>query len=290
MNKRKISRLCFGCEALGGTDWGKFSLTDVEDAILESLDLGVNFFDTAAVYGLGLSEIKLSDILGDKRHDLYIATKGGLQWENTPNGKRAKIVKDSSASSIKSGVKNSLQRLKLDIIPIYYVHWPDPNIPFEETFEILNKLKERELIGGIGCSNFTPAQVEKVLKISDIEYLQIPVNIFNSKILDSFLPLCSKNQISIVAYNVLANGLLTGKFNCNSLFPHNDRRSRLDDFKGSLFKDNLNRVKQIRKIADREGQSLAQYSINWILRKELVSSAITGIKNVNQLRENASLL
>ena len=116
-SKSKFSKICFGCEALGGMDWGEVNLKDLEDAINVAIDLGVNFFDTADVYGLGLSEKRLSQILGQRRLDMIIGTKGGIQWTESTKG-RAKTRFNSSPEYIETCVEESLKRLKLEIIPI----------------------------------------------------------------------------------------------------------------------------------------------------------------------------
>ena len=121
---KKLSSICFGCEPLGGTDNGDFDLKSLSKAIDIAIDLGINFFDTAGVYGLGLSEERLTKILGKRRHNLVIATKGGLSWKKNNLG-RAVVVKDCSSFAIRRDVESSLSRLKLETLPIFFVHWPD---------------------------------------------------------------------------------------------------------------------------------------------------------------------
>src|SRR6185312_8099008 len=130
-----LSRICFGCEPLGGMDWGEVDFNAVASAVERALELGVNFFDTAAVYGLGLSEERLAAILGRRRHDVVIATKGGLAWKIGRPGSRAIVSRDSSLPCLRHGVEASLRRLQLDRIPVYYIHWPDPNTEIRHAFE-----------------------------------------------------------------------------------------------------------------------------------------------------------
>jgi aryl-alcohol dehydrogenase-like predicted oxidoreductase len=155
MNPRGISRLCFGCEPLGGIDWGVVDVAGIGSAIDRALDLGIDFFDTADVYGLGLSEERLSQTLGHRRHDVVIATKGGVSWSTPTSQSRASITRDSSPSYLRTAVENSLRRLRLDVLPIYYVHWPDPSTPIEATFAELEKLRTEGKIGSLGCSNYS---------------------------------------------------------------------------------------------------------------------------------------
>jgi len=287
INSDKISKICFGCEALGGVDWGRVNLSNIRDAISQALELGINFFDTAAVYGLGLSESRLSRALGNKRHEVCIATKGGLVWQsNMPSVKRAEISRDSSPESLITGVESSLKRLKIEQIPLYYVHWPDPNVEIRASFEILNKLRDNGKIGRIGCSNFTLAQVVAATEVAEISFVQLPLNLLGNQISQDFKLFLNNKKIGIIAYNVLANGLLAGKYNELSFFGSNDRRSRLPLFQGDRFIKTLNKVQEIKKLAYLEGLTCSQYSIIQILKQSNVTSAIVGIKNANQLQEN----
>ena len=124
-----VSRLVFGCEQLGSYDWGKIDDQEAIAAVQRALDLGINFFDTADVYGLGRSEELLADALGSRRHEVIIATKFGINWEIDPQGGRAKTFRDATPGRVLEAVEGSLRRLKLDSIPLYQVHWPDPNVP-----------------------------------------------------------------------------------------------------------------------------------------------------------------
>ena len=282
----KISKLCFGCEPLSGFDWGDVNISSIEEAIEYAVDIGVNFFDTADIYGLGLSEKRLSNILGNKRYDMQVATKGGVSWIKNKNDKRAIIKMDSTPQYLEKAIDKSLQRLKLDIIPIYYIHWPDKNTNIKKTFEFLQKEKEKGKIGLIACSNYNTIQIEEACSVADVSLLQLPLNILNKTVSSEIFQLCDKYKIKIVAYNVLANGLLSGKYNYDSTFQNNDRRSRLKDFQGKKFKKNLQKVDILQKEAKKYNLTLAQYSIKFVNEYANVCSAITGIKNLKQLKEN----
>lgn len=284
-----MSSICFGCEPLGGTDWGDVDVDSIKNAIHTALDLGVNSFDTAGVYGLGLSEERLSKILGNRRHDMVIATKGGLSWEESRSG-RAIVVKDSSPSAIRRDVENSLRRIRLETLPIFFVHWPDGDTPIEDTFFELLQLKNEGKIQSIGCSNFSAQQVKQAINVSQVDYIQMPVNILSGPLDQSISDICTKNKIKIIAYNVLANGLLTGKYNENSNFSENDRRSRLSLFKGIEFRDALDRVEELKVKSAENNSSVLQYAINWTLMQENISSVNLGIKNSKQIEDNWSTI
>ena len=285
----KISPICFGCEPLGGTDWGEVDIDAIEKAINIGLELGLNFFDTAGVYGLGLSEERLSKILGSRRHDILIATKGGLSWKNSNSGREI-ITKDSSPLSIRADVESSLKRLRLEVLPIFYVHWPDSNTYIEDTFNELLILKNEGKINSIGCSNFSAEQIIQACSVTDIDYLQIPMNMIDGPIDQSLSDVCLKNNINIIAYNVLLHGLLTGKFDINSNFPRNDRRSRLPLFQGDNFKNAIEKIEDLKIKALETNNSLSHYAINWVLKQKNVCSALVGIKSPKQMIDNWSAI
>lgn len=284
-NFGKISDFVFGCEPLGGQDWGKVNVSSIEKAIIKSIELGVNFFDTADVYGLGLSEKRLQKILGSKRHDLFISTKGGVAWKKQKN-KRAITFFNSKPDYIQSAVEASLRRLKLDSIPLYYIHWPDPKVPLAKTFNKLQMLKELGKIKYLGCSNFSSSQIKEASKYAKIDFCQLPANILIGLPSKNILSICKKNKIKIVAYNVLASGLLTSKFNESTSFQKNDRRSRTPEFIGKKFSENLDKVQKITDKIKDQNLSINQFAINWIMKQKQINFTILGIKNRNQIIEN----
>jgi aryl-alcohol dehydrogenase-like predicted oxidoreductase len=287
MTGRGLSQLCFGCEPMGGIDWGAVDIAEIGRAIDRALELGIDFFDTADVYGLGLSEERLSQALGQRRHEVVIATKGGVSWSRPDPSVRASVTYDSSPKYIRTAVENSLRRLQLDVLPIYYIHWPDPRTPIETTFAALEKLRAEGKIRSLGCSNFSAEQVARACKAAPLEYVQLPMNVLEGAPGPEMMEVCARHQLRIVAYNVLAQGLLTGKYTESSRFPSDDRRSRMPLFQGQRYRDALARAAQIRAEAACEKLTTAQYAIKWALRQPHVASAIVGVKTVKQLDENA---
>jgi aryl-alcohol dehydrogenase-like predicted oxidoreductase len=150
----KVSRIIFGCEALGGTDWGKVDVPAVQAAVAHAWDRGINTFDVADVYGLGRAETALAEALGPRRHDAVIITKFGVNWRQGKNGGRAETFRDASPAHAKKAAENSLRRLKIDCIPLYLVHWPDPRTPLADTRAALEELKAAGKIRRYGLSNF----------------------------------------------------------------------------------------------------------------------------------------
>jgi len=280
-----VSNFCFGCEPLGGADWGDdVNVVEIQNAIKRAIDLGVNFFDTADVYGLGRSEARLSKILGERRHDLVIATKGGVSWKLATNG-RALTSVDCSPGYIRSAVENSLTRLRVDRIPVYYIHWPEKDIDVAQAVDALYELQNSGKIGVIGCSNFSAGQLQRALECAPIRFLQIPVNILMNWPDPELVDICEQNGVGIVGYNVLASGLLTGKYDMNATFPVSDRRSRLPQFTGDGLRASIDQVSRLQVKAEYAGISLAQYSIREVIDGPGVEAAIVGIKRSEQLDE-----
>ena len=289
-SSRVISRICFGCEPLGGMDWGKIDVADIASAISRALEFGVNFFDTADVYGLGMSESRLSEILGHKRHEVVIATKGGMSWDDTQISGRAKITKDCSPKYLRCAVEASLRRLRIDSIPVYFIHWPDPNTEIGSTIECLSRLRDEGKIGQIGCSNFDSAMVRSASEISEISFIQLPINLLDKDLDPVIQGIAIEKNIGIVAYNVLARGLLTGNYDANCRFPQNDRRARLPLFHGEAYRNALTKVADISTAATADNLTCAQYAISKVLDLPGVVSVILGIKNRLQIEENCTIL
>jgi aryl-alcohol dehydrogenase-like predicted oxidoreductase len=226
--------------------------------------------------------------LGHRRHDVVIATKGGVSWSRPSTGVRASVTYDSSPKYIRTAVENSLRRLRLEVLPIYYIHWSDPKTPIETTFSALEKLRAEGKIRALGCSNYSPDQLAQACQAATVEYVQLPTNVLEGAPRPDMMEVCARYQLRIVAYNVLAQGLLTGKYTESSRFPPDDRRSRLPLFQGQRYRDALVRAAQVREEAISEKLTAAQYAIRWVLRQPHVASAIVGIKSVTQLDENAA--
>ncbi|MDF1653937.1 MAG: aldo/keto reductase [Coxiellaceae bacterium] len=278
-------KLCFGCEALGGMDWGDVSIPDIESAIKYAIDVGVRFFDVADVYGLGLAEERLGRIIRGQKQ-IKIATKGGVRWSETLKKERVKTYIDNSAKYIESAFYNSLMRLKTDHFFIYYLHWPHKNMDcFMSGVERIVKFKKDGYTENIGLSNVTAEQLIAAQKLGKIDYVQLPCNILSKSIDYSLQKVCQAGGTKFVAYNVLASGLLSGKYKEGHIFKTNDRRSRLPDFQVGEIKKNFDRIEKLEKIAGENNVSLPVHSINSLLNSNVfISNAIVGFKNIIQLK------
>lgn len=280
-----VSRLAFGCWAIGGHGWGDVSDKDSITAIKLALDMGVNFFDTADVYGFGHSEEVLSKALGEKRHDVVIATKFGVCWDEQAN-----ISRNNSSAYIVKALEDSLLRLRVDCIPLYQIHWPDSNTPIEETMLTLMECKKQGKIQNIGCSNFSYTQLNKAMDYGNIVSLQSPYSLLDRGIENRVPGDCVKNSISLITYGALVKGLLSGKFNKNSKFTVNDIRSRDSNFLGEKFVRNLEFCEIVDNMAYKYNKTSAQVALRWVLDTTGVTAAIAGIKSAHQIQDNIGAL
>jgi len=284
----KISVIGFGGCPISGHGWGDVKDKDSINAIHKALELGINFFDTADVYGLGHSEEILSKALGKHRKKIVIATKVGLRW----NKKTKKTEHDLSKKHIIRAIEESLKRLRINCIPLYQIHYRDPKVPIRETMETLEKLKKQGKIQHIGCSNFSKELITEFQKYGRIESIQESYNILNRKIEKKIIPICNKLKIGTLVYGPLSQGLLTGKYDKKSKFDSNDRRSRntYENFHGKKFETNLKIIKIIKKIAKKYDKTCTQMALRWILENPSITSVIVGAKNPKQITENVKAI
>ncbi len=285
----KLTTLGLGTWAMGGGDW-KFGWGPQNDqasinAIHAGLDQGINWIDTAAIYGHGKSEEIVAKAINGIRDSVIIATKCGRIWE----GNSKEIGKSLKADSIRREVEASLKRLNIDVIDLYQIHWPEPDAEIEEGWHtISNLIKEGKIRYG-GVSNFNLDQLKRVQAIHPIASLQPPYNMLRREIETDIIDYCRTNQIGIVAYSPMQAGLLTGKFTeerAKSL-PDSDWRSRHPFFNGRQLEINLQMVEELREIANAADISLAQLSLAWVLRHKEMTSAIVGARNPTQIEETA---
>jgi aryl-alcohol dehydrogenase-like predicted oxidoreductase len=285
-----ISRVGFGCEPLGGTDWGEVDGDLAIAAVSRALELGVNFFDTADIYGLGRSERVLSRALGAQRYGVVIATKFGHNWEEDLSGGRARTFFDSSPRRVVEALEDSLRRLRLDCIPLYQVHWPDPNTPIADTMEALLRCQEAGKIKHVGVSNFPASLIREANQVMVLASVQLPYNIIDRRAEQEVLPCCEELGIGVLAYGSLAQGFLTGKYGPDARFGKDDRRHRLPHFQREKLKENLRIVERLKIVGQHYHKSPAQVAIRWILEHPTVTCAITGAKSPVQIEDNVGAL
>jgi len=281
---KKKSKLCFGCEPLGGYNWGNYVNKNFYNAINLAFEKGVNFFDTALIYGFGKSEKRLANYLGTNIKKCFISTKGGVRYLK----QKKKLIIDNSPEWINYNFESSLKNLKTRSIYMYSVHhvndYRSPN--FNDTlksFDLLNEKKKLGIIKKIGCSNINLQTLKYIFKYTQIDAIQFPINLLNFDYYNLFKSFCNKNKIEILPYNVLYYGFLTEKFKKYKIFKKNDIRSKLMGFKKKNFLKTLNNLSTLSKKLEKYNLALQHLSIQSVLSLDKVQSIIIGIKSKDQL-------
>jgi aryl-alcohol dehydrogenase-like predicted oxidoreductase len=289
----KVSAVGFGCWEIGGT-YGRIDESQFQRAVAQAIDSGVNCFDTAEAYGMGVSEEALARALGGRRNNVVIATKFGVGYEEMPNRR------DSSRERVLASIDKSLQRLRTDHVDVYLVHWPDPNTPLDETMRALDDVVRQGKVRFIGVSNFRLAQIEECARLRRIDVVQYAWNMFDRRMQAEIFPYCAAQQIAVMAYGSLAYGMLSGTFHAGMSFDENDWRSRGGNL-GSLnlfrtlfgpehFPRNLAAVEELKRLAAKYGKSLPQFALRWTLSNPVVGTALVGFRASAEVTENLGAL
>jgi len=282
----EVSRLVQGTWVTGGWAWGGSDEKESRLAILRALELGINFIDTAPVYGFGKSEEIVGRAIGQwGREKVTIATKCGLEWDH---GRR--IRRNSRPERIMREAEQSLHRLGVDSIDLLQIHWPDPDVPFENSMYALMKLREQGKIRCFGLSNFSREQALECLRTGPVYSLQPPCNIFERQAQKEVFPFCIENKIPTLVYGGLCRGLLTGKFTGNEIFPKGDLRRSDPMFKPDRFKKYADAVNEIKAAAAEYGKTPAQFALRWAIHQPGVTCVIAGARTAKQAEENAGAL
>lgn len=279
-----ITPLGFGAWAIGGGGWayGWGAQEDSESiaAIRHALDRGINWIDTAAVYGLGHSEEIVAQAVQGFAKRPYIFTKCSLVWDQ--KGNIANVLK---ADSIRREVEDSLRRLQVDAIDLHQIHWPNPDEDIEEGWTTLAELKEAGKVRHIGVSNFNVEQMRRAQAIAPIASLQPPYSLLNRGIEDEILPFCQAQDIGVIVYSPMASGLLSGAMTRERIenFPEDDWRRDNPEFQEPHLSRNLELVERLRQIGQRHGRSPGEVAIAWTLRHAAVTGAIVGARRPSQV-------
>lgn len=283
----EVSRIGFGCEPLGGTDWGIIDERKAMRAVGQALEVGINVFDTADVYGLGRSEERLAQALGKHRHDVVVVTKFGVGWRQDAAGGRAETFRDIRPSRIAACLEGSLRRLRLEVIPVFLVHWPDGSTPLEPVLEELCRLRDQGKIRHFGLSNFAADVVDAAAARFDIGVVEAEYNLLRHTRRQPMLEASCAHNLGFIAYGALAQGLLSGKYDASSTFGSGDRRSRLAQFSGSDFHVGLSVASRVRDVAVSRNRPTSQVALRWVLDDPRVATVVVGAKNAEQVVENA---
>ncbi len=294
MQKRKLGKtdlelttLGLGTWAIGGPwqyGWGEQSDRESIDTLQRALELGINWIDTAPIYGCGHAEEIVGQALRSTRNKPIIATKCGLRW-NTAREKLNNLDPDS----IRRECEESLTRLGIDRIDIYQMHWPIPDEQIEQAWEAMAGCVEQKMVRYLGACNVTLEQLQRLQKVFPVAAIQPPYSMLKRGIETGLLDYCGKNNIGVVCYSPMQKGLLTGKFNADylSTLSPNDHRLRDPNFQSPRFEKIVAMVDELKKIAADCGKSVAQLAIAWVLRRPEITAAIVGARRPDQIEQTA---
>ncbi len=281
----ELTVIGLGTWAIGGPwefGWGPQDDKESVSTILEAIEGGINWIDTAAIYGFGHSEEVVGKAIKELGERPIIATKCGLVWDR--QGRKANCLE---RDSIMHECEASLERLGVEVIDLYQMHWPEPDEQIEEAWEVMSHLAKQGKVRYVGVSNFSVGQLERVRRIHSVASLQPPYSMIRRDVEDELLGYCADNDIGVVAYSPMQKGLLTGKFSAErvaNLAP-DDHRRRDRNFLEPKLGANLKLVEELKPIAQRSGLTLAQLAIAWVLRREEVTAAIVGARRPGQIAE-----
>jgi aryl-alcohol dehydrogenase-like predicted oxidoreductase len=289
-----ITPVGFGAWAIGGGDWA-FGWGDQDDAesiaaIRKAVEIGINWIDTAAVYGFGRSEDVVRRALAGMSDKPYVFTKCGLvpSAENPQNP-----VENISAASIKRECEASLKRLGVDAIDLYQIHWPTDEIAdIDEAWTAMADLQRAGHVRYIGVSNFNVAELERAQAIAPVTSLQPPYSMIKPDVATEILPYCKAQGIGTIVYSPMYVGLLTGAMTKEraAALPANDFRSNNPEFKEPKLSKNLALVDKLAEIGKRHGQAPGQVAVAWTLHNPAVTAAIVGARSAKQVEGNAGAL
>ena len=282
----EITPIGFGAWAIGGggwaAAWGPQDDDEAVGAIRRAVELGVNWVDTAAVYGLGHSEELVAQALKSvpDSERPYVFTKCSLVWDG--GGDISNVLEKDS---VKRECEESLRRLQTDVIDLYQIHWPRPDEYIEEGWEALAELKDEGKVRHIGVSNFDVSQMERIGEIAPVETLQPPYNMLNRGVEEEILPYCKENDIGVIVYSPMRSGLLTGKMTPERVanLPSDDWRRNAQDFQEPRLSRNLELVELLEEIGADHGLSPGEVAIAWTLRHPAVTAAIVGGRRPDQV-------
>jgi aryl-alcohol dehydrogenase-like predicted oxidoreductase len=280
----EITPVGFGAWAIGGSNWA-FGWGEQDDgesvsAIQRALELGINWVDTAAQYGLGHSEEVVRRAVEGVEPRPLIFTKGGQ-----PEGPNRTSYQSLRRDSLRRECESSLERLGIDAIDLYQIHWPIPDDEVEEGWSTLAELKEEGLVRHIGASNFSVGQLERAESISPVEALQPPYSLLDREVEAEILPYCEEQGIGVIVYSPMSSGLLTGRMTRERIasLPDDDWRRQSARFREPELSRALELVERVKAVAERHGVSPGAVAVAWTLRHPAVHGAIVGFRRPDQV-------
>ena len=282
-----LTSIGLGTWAIGGGGWkygwGAQDEKESLATIHRALDLGINWIDTAPVYGLGRAEAVVGKAIKGMNNRPTIATKCGLVWDKERN-----ISGRLKRESVRAEVGASLKRLQVNVIDLYQIHWPDPKNDIEEAWSTIADLVKEGTIRYAAVCNFNVNQIKRIEKIHAVASVQPPYSMLERRIENHLLPYCAKNNIGAIPYSPLQKGILTDKFTAKWVqsLPEDDHRRAVDKrFQEPQLASNLAFVESLKKLARKHGKSVANVAIAWALRRPEITSVIVGARRPGQIEE-----
>lgn len=279
-----ITPIGFGSWAIGGAGWshgwGPQDDNRAVEAVERAVELGINWIDTAAVYGLGHSEELIGKVLAGLKSKPLVFTKCSLVWNDN-----RRIGNSLKADSIRRECEASLRRLNVDAIDLYQVHWPHPEHDIEEGWRTMAELKEEGLVRHIGVSNFNVEQMQRAHAIAPVESLQPPYSMLRRAIETDILPFCLEQNIGVIVYSPMLSGMLSGAMTRERAlnFPPDDWRRNNKEFQEPRLSYNLELVELLKKTGKKHGLSAGEVAVAWTLRHLAVTAAIVGGRSAEQV-------
>lgn len=288
-NGPHITEIGLGSWAIGGPwqfGWGRQSDKDSEQAIIEAVDKGINWVDTAAIYGLGHSEEVVGRVLSELSEKPLIATKCGMLWDEQGN-----VRVSHRPETIRKECEDSLRRLKVEQIDLYQIHWPDPKTDTADSWGEMVRLKEEGKVKYIGVSNFWHEDLQICQSIHPLQSLQPPYSMVHREYAEQgIFDWCLENEVGVIAYSPMQAGLLTGRFTRETVesLDSDDWRRKSKYFKDPLFSKILQFVDELRPLSERTGHGLSAIALQYALQHKAVTAAIAGVRNSEQAEKNAA--
>jgi aryl-alcohol dehydrogenase-like predicted oxidoreductase len=278
----ELTTIGLGTWAFGGR-WGGADDAESEAACHAALDAGVNWIDTADIYGQGRAERVVGKVVRDRSDEVIVATKGGVAWDLS--GGSLRIWREASGDYLRMSLERSLQALGLERVDLYQVHWPVPSVPAEETMGALVDLKQEGKIGAIGVSNYDAADLAAAAAAGPLDSFQVGYHVMRRQIEDAELPWCREHGVGVLAYGPLAHGLLTGRMDATTTFPDDDWRAASEFFTDELFPERVAVARELAELAEQSGRAGggAELAVAWVLRRPEVTAAIVGARRPEQV-------
>lgn len=276
------SRVGLGTWAIGGWKWGGADDANAVRTIHAALDRGITLIDTAPAYGFGHSEEVVGRALAEygQRDKVVLATKTALEWQEGSDG----VVRNASAARIEKEVEDSLRRLRTEAIDLYQIHWPDPQVPMEETANAMQRLYRAGKIRAIGVSNFSPEQCDAFREVAPLHSVQPPLNLFERDAERDIIPYAQREELVFLAYGALCRGLLTGKMHADSAFTGDDLRKSDPKFQSPRFTQYLAVVEALTQLArERHDKPVLALAVRWVLDSHPNAIALWGARRPDQV-------